>query len=165
MLCYGGDVCTGCVITLVSNPSQLHVWVQIQIIQIKKRLLLHKKIDITTTIADMNSHLYMVMEGNMQFIYIFYLCVHVTTNDVPSQSPCYHTKNNLSCTAKGGKETQVGLWAPNLIHSIKSYTVCIRVKSIDIDWIMQKRCNSSVLARELHLLHNRPSIYTSVHKK
>ena len=68
----------------------------------------------------------MVMEGNMQ------LCIFISAHMLLPIT--YLLKNTdiaqrIVCHAQQwGKETQVGLWAPNLIHSIKAYAVCIRVK-------------------------------------
>ena len=68
---------------------------------------------------------HMVKEGT----WIFYKkCLHATVI-VPIQVICWDTslKREIQCS-KGGYETRSGLWAPNLLNSVESYAVCIRVK-------------------------------------
>ena len=68
---------------------------------------------------------YRVKEGT----WIFQKKCLQDTIDVPIQIICWDTslKRKLQCS-KGGYETQSGLWAPNLLNSVESYAVCIRVK-------------------------------------
>ena len=68
---------------------------------------------------------HMVKEGT----WIFYKkCLHPTTI-VPIQIICWNTslKRKIQCS-KWSYETQSGLWAQNLLYSVASYAVCIRVK-------------------------------------
>ena len=118
--CYQGSLSSD---TEMQPTLQQHVQVQVQV-QIK--FIATQKIHITATFTNIIAHMvHMVKEGT----WVFYKKYLHNTVIVPIQVICWDASlKGKSSVAKGVMKPKSGLWAPNLLNSVESYAVCMRVK-------------------------------------
>ena len=104
---------TQCVNTIKLSVGHHHI-------PIKKILLPHKKIHITSTLADFNTHSSHGKGGNTYILQEMFVCYPYLY-----RLHKYFAKRKIRCNIH--QENRVGLWAPDLLYPVRSYAVCIRV--------------------------------------